>query len=126
MNEKIFDGIRDALMEILDVGEADINPDSYLIRELGAESIDLLELAVTIGSRFHMAVDDQAIFLLSLRRLLVEAEDRGKAPAAYLTEAIPFLDGKRIAAILDDLDQGPVLRVSDLVDYIRWRQEAVS
>ncbi len=39
----------------------DMTPETLLIQELGAESIDLLELAVAINSRFKISVKDDEI-----------------------------------------------------------------
>lgn len=120
----IFDNIRDILTEILDIDNQSVRADSYVIRDLEAESIDLLELAVALSMRFKIEVDDEAIFLRSLRRLIIEAEEQGIRPTHRIIEALPFLTPLRVETLLDDLDGGPVLQVADLEAYIHWRQEA--
>ncbi len=116
----IFEGIRDILADILDIEEHEILPETYLIRELGAESIDLLELAVSLNARFKVEVRDGDIFLARLRSYVTEAEEQGKDTVRYLMARLPFLSESRIREIVTDLKGGPTLRVKDLVSYVEW------
>lgn len=118
---EILEGIKEILADILDIGEQDITPDTYIVRELGAESIDLLELAVSLNDRFKVEVNDGEIFLTRLRAYVTEAEDQGKDLVPYLVERMPFLPKNRIEVIIADLEGGPVLKVRDLVSYIAWQ-----
>ncbi len=116
----ILKNIKESLVDILDIDEAEIAPETYIIRDLGAESIDLLELGVMLGSIFKIEIDDDAIFLGSLRLYLEEAGECKNDTAAYLEEKLPFLPSVRIHEILCDLNNGPVLKVKDLIYYIKW------
>jgi acyl carrier protein len=120
---EILEGIREILADILDIGKQDIAPETYIVRELGAESIDLLELAVSLNARFKVEVNDGEIFLTRLRAYVTEAEDRGKDRVSYLVERMPFLSKNRIEAIIADLEGGPTLKVRDLVSYVAWQCE---
>ena len=114
--------ITNALSDILDVDPSDIHPESYLIRDLEAESIDLLELAVTLNAEFKIDVDDDEIFLRTLRIYLENPQKEHSGDTeSYLMEKYPFLTRDRIKEILADLDHGPVLKVKDLVHYIAWK-----
>ncbi|MFA5182193.1 MAG: phosphopantetheine-binding protein [Syntrophales bacterium] len=108
------------LAEILDMEGLEITPETYLIRELGAESIDLLELSVAINSRFNIEVNDDELFLRTLRIHLRAAEMDGKDAAGYLAEKYPALTVSRVAEILADMGGGPVLRMKDIISYITW------
>jgi len=112
-------------MEILDLEEAQISPETYLIRELGAESIDLLELAVSLNTVFKKEIIDDDIFLRKLRLYLEEAEEIGQKKSAYLAEKYPFLGHVRIRELLEELGGGPVLKVKDLVSYINYRKRKI-
>lgn len=114
----ILKEITNMLTEILDIEGLEITPETYLIRELGAESIDLLELSVAINSTFHIEVNDDEIFLRTLRLHLRTAEGEGRDTAAYLAEKYPALTASRVGEILADMGKGPVLRVQDIVSYI--------
>jgi len=108
------------LADILDIEGREITPETYLIRELGAESIDLLELSVAINARFQIEVNDDELFLRTLRLHLRTAEQEGKDAVGYLAEKYPALTVARVAEILADMGGGPVLRVKDVVSYIDW------
>ena len=114
----VFREIRESLAEILDIDPLEISPESYLVRDLGAESIDLLELSVAMDSRFKVEIDDNEIYLRTLRLYLNEAEESQKEAADYLARKFPSLSGERIGEILSDLERGPVLKVKDLTGYI--------
>ena len=114
----ILEEITEILTEILDIENHNISPETYLIRELGAESIDLLELAVALNSRFNIDVNDDEIFLRKLRQYITEAEQQNKDILQYLAEKIPFLMRKRLEEIITDLEGGPTLKVKDLIAYV--------
>ncbi|MBC2693776.1 MAG: hypothetical protein HF982_00545 [Desulfobacteraceae bacterium] len=114
----ILEEITEILTEILDIENHIITPETYLIRELEAESIDLLELAVAINSRFNIDVNDDEIFLRKLRDYITEAELQNKDILQYLAENLSFLSRKRLEEIIEDRKGGPTLKVKDLISYI--------
>ena len=118
----ILEEITEILTEILDIEDHNITPESYLIRELGAESIDLLELAVAINSGFNIDVNDDEIFLRKLRQYVTEAKQQNSDLLRYLVEKLPFLSRKRLEEIVADLEGGPALKVKDLIGYIEWQK----
>ncbi|RLC27125.1 MAG: hypothetical protein DRH21_00080 [Deltaproteobacteria bacterium] len=117
----ILEEIKKILVEILDIENHIITPETYLIRELGAESIDLLELAVAINSRFNIDVNDDEIFLRKLRQHITEADQKNKDIVQYLIEKLPFLSCKRLEEIMADLEGGQTLKVKDIVSYIDFQ-----
>ncbi len=119
----LFDQIRDILVELLDVEDAEISPNSYLVRDLGVESIDFLELAVALNDQFKVAVHDDTVFLRNFRLHLAQAQEVGQAPLEYLKTQYTFLDTDRLAEILADLDGGPVIKLKDLISYVQCQIE---
>ncbi len=109
------------IADILDIDDQEITSETYIVRDLGAESIDLLELAVSLNSRFNVDVNDGEIFLTRLREYVTEAEDNAKDVVQHLVEMLPFLAEGRIKEIVTDLEGGPTLKVRDLVSYIEWQ-----
>lgn len=104
----IFEEIKTILAEILDMEDREITQESYLLRELGAESIDLIELAAALSVRFRIEVNEADIFLQGIRN----------GPQG---ESVPFLTAERIMEIAADGEGGPVVKVKDLVSYVAWR-----
>jgi acyl carrier protein len=120
-----FAEIKKILVELLDLEDREISPETYLIQELGAESIDLLELAVTINSRFKITVKDDEVFLTRFRLYLTEAEQQGKDIAPYVAKKYPFLTHERIAEIIAHINEGPQLKIKDLISYIAYRLRGI-
>ena len=109
-NMDIFEEIKNILTEILDLEGQAVTPESCLIRELGAESIDLLELAAALSARFRIEVNEKDIYLRGNGNRLQRA---GKA-------SFPFLTDERLMEIAAT-PGGPVLKVKDLASYVAWQ-----
>ncbi len=112
MEMDVFKEIKKILMEILDLDEAKISRESYLMRDLGAESVDLLELATALNALFKVEINEEAIFLKGLTKILEDS------PASF-----PFLRSERLNKIAFDLEAGPPVKVEDLVSYVTWQLE---
>ncbi len=117
----ILEKVTGTLADILDVEINEIGSETYLIRDLEAESIDLLELAVTLNSEFQIEIDDDEIFLKMLRIYLEQPDNKPNDMQEYLMEKYPYLSANRIREILEDQTNGPVLKVKDLISYINWK-----
>jgi acyl carrier protein len=117
----VLDRIVDILSDILDLPSSDISGESYLVRDLNAESIDLLEIAVTLNAEFKTEIDDDEIFMKNLRIHLEEAGASADDRLTALLKNYPFLSRERLTGILSDLDGGPVLKVKDLASYILFK-----
>ncbi len=117
----MFEEIRDILVELLDVAAEEITPQSYLVRDLGMESIDFLELAVALNQRFNVPVHDDTVFLRNLRLHMIQAGEAGRPILEGLKRHYGFLPDERLEAIPADLEGGPVIQVQDLMSYIRWQ-----
>ena len=86
------------------------------MRELNAESIDLLELAVSINQAFDITVNEDDLFFRQLRIFL--DKDIENNPGKIIQEKYPYLLSDRINQIMCDLENGPVLKVKDLIHYV--------
>lgn len=117
---EIFKELEEILVELLDIEGRKITPETYLIKELGAESIDLLELAVAINSRFKINVNDDEIFLTRFRLYINEAKQEGQDVISRLSKKYPFLTEERIAEIISRITEGPQLKIKDLISYIKF------
>jgi acyl carrier protein len=117
----VFAELKKIIEELLDLEDRKITPETLLIQDLGAESIDLLELAVTISSRFKIAVKDDEIFLTRFRLYSTEANQQGKDAVQYLAGRYPFLGEDRIAEIVAHIKEGPQLKIKDLISYVTYR-----
>lgn len=98
----------------------EIHPETYVIRDLQAESIDLLEIGVAMQYRLNIAVDDDQLFLKDIRLLVSRAENQGCPSLDTLQEKYPHLAQDRLQDILHDLPGGPVVQVQDLIAYAKF------
>jgi acyl carrier protein len=119
----LFDQVREILSELLDVEAGEIAPESFLVRDLGMESIDFLELAVALNQRFNVPVHDDTIFLRNLRLCIMQAQETGQAVFEKLKNDFGFLPDERLEQVQADLDAGPTIQVQDLVSYIQWQMK---
>lgn len=115
--ENITASITGILADILDLDPAQITPETYVVRDLRAESIDLLEIGVAMQHRMDMEVDDDTLFLKNMRQVLGRAAKTGRSPEEALAAEYPHLDAGRIAEILAEREAGPVIKVRDLISY---------
>ncbi len=115
----ILDVLKKIIADIMDIDEQEIDRETYLIRDLNMESIDLLELSVAINSQFKIDVEDDKAFLKDLRFILKEI-DHNTSLDNYLSNQYPHLSKSRIDEILADLENGPVLKLKDVEQYINY------
>ena len=55
--QAVFEKLRTMLCEMLGLDEDEVSEESYLIEELGAESLDLLDLSFQIEEEFGINID---------------------------------------------------------------------
>jgi len=112
--------LKEIIGEIMDIDPENIHPDTYLIRDLNMESIDLLELGVSINHTFKIEVDEDVAFLKDLRFNLDKLKNNSNLQGKSLLKIYPHLAIDRAEEILQDLDNGPVLKFKDVVSYIEF------
>lgn len=61
MSESVFESLQRILAEQLDLDEQDIRRDSELVNDLGADSLDLVDLVMSIEDEFAIEVPDEAV-----------------------------------------------------------------
>jgi len=121
--DTVLEEMRQIISDILDIEIEDIKPDTCLVKDLGAESIDLLELSIALGSRFDIKVDEDSMFLKKIAFYKREAEEQGKDTLSHIGKKYPFLSKDEIKKLLPDIKGfvSPV-RIQDLVSYVLWKQ----
>ena len=51
--------VKDILLEILDVEEKEIVPTAHLRKDLGASSVDLVEILAALENEFDLEIEDE-------------------------------------------------------------------
>ncbi len=121
-NEEIFEELKPLLVEVLGVAPEKVRLDSVLVSDLGAESIDLLDLSFRIEERFQVRIEANEIEREARKRLPGGAYEKD----GYLTEAaleeirksLPELDAAKLVKGLRKMDLPALLTVSFFVHLI--------
>ena len=67
----IFEKVRDALAQQFEVEPESINEDTNLIDDLGADSLDVVELIMSLEDMFGVSItDEDAAQLYTVRRII--------------------------------------------------------
>lgn len=121
MMDNVLECVRKTIADLINCGEDEITPEARLVEDLGFESIDFLELAMTVSSRYKVELDEDGLYLSSFRSLLRNAspeEAMDRLRAAY-----PHLPVRELRQMLETADQGNVLKVSHVASYLQYRMQ---
>jgi len=121
--EEIFEKIQTALVDALGVDEDEVTPEATLVGDLGAESIDFLDIVFRLEKTFKITIPRGELFP---EDILTNAEyiKDGKMTAAGVAELrnrMPFAD-------LDQFEKNPVvqdfgnlLTVADMCRFVETK-----
>ena len=124
--DEIFEKVRSALVDALGVDEDDVTPGATMVGDLGAESIDFLDIVFRLEKAFGIKIPRGELFP---EDVLSSAEfvSNGKVNAAGLAALkarMPFFD-------LKNFEQNPsvqnfpnMLTVEDMVRYVQSKLAA--
>ena len=107
--EAIFEKLKLLIIEILGVAPERVRPDTVLVADLGAESIDLLDLSFQIEGRFGVTIEPNEMEREAKSRLAGGAYEKD----GFLTEEA-LAELRRSATGLDPAKLQPGLRKLDL------------
>jgi acyl carrier protein len=118
--EEVFDKVQTALVDALGVDDDEVTPEATLVGDLGAESIDFLDIVFRLEKAFSIKIPRGELFpedILTSTDYVVD----GKINAAGLEELkkrMPFAD-------LSSFEQNPAvqdfanaLTVQDMCNYV--------
>lgn len=61
-NEEVFDKVKDVLVDALGVDDDEVASDATLVGDLGAESIDFLDIVFRLEKSFAIKIDQSEMF----------------------------------------------------------------
>ena len=61
MDEELFGQVKEVIAEQLNVEPDEVNDDSSFVDDLGADSLDLVELVMALEDNFDMKIPDEAV-----------------------------------------------------------------
>ncbi len=126
--EEVFEKVQEALMEALGVDEDEITPQATMVGDLGAESIDFLDIVFRLEKAFEIEIPRAELFPEDILTNSEYVQD-GRVTAegvAELKKRMPFADLAKFEANPVVQDFGNLLTVSDLCRYVETKVGADS
>ncbi|HOX07742.1 MAG TPA: phosphopantetheine-binding protein [Planctomycetota bacterium] len=121
--EEIFAGVRDCLVSALDVEPGEVREESRIIGDLGADSLDLLDLTFQLEQKFKLSISPRQMERRA-REALGNAPlevDGVYTPAALaeFRKNMPEVPPEELAEGLAAADFPRRLRVATMVNLVR-------
>lgn len=118
--EEVLEKVTAALIDALGVDDEDVTPEATMVGDLGAESIDFLDIVFRLEKSFGIEIPRSELFP---EDILTNAEyvKEGKvteAGVAELKKRMPFADLSKFEQNPLVQDFGNLLTVSDLCRYV--------
>ncbi len=109
--------VRRIVADIFEIDADGLSASTRLLQDLPCESIDLLEIAARVSQAVRHDIEDDSLFLRSIRPLVAESGDAD--PEAVIRAACPWLDAARVRAIAGLLDDpAPFVTLGDMAAYL--------
>jgi len=124
--DDVFSKVQSALVDALGVDEEEVTPKARLVGDLGAESIDFLDIVFRLEKAFDIKIPRGELFP---EDILTNAQyvQNGKVTAeglAQLKQRMPFADLTAFAANPAVQDFGNLLTVQDMCRYVETKVAA--
>jgi len=123
--DEIFEKIRDALVEALGVDDDEVTPEATLVGDLGAESIDFLDIVFRLEKAFDIKIPRGELFPEDVLTNPEYVQD-GRVTEAGLAELrsrMPFANLDEFAKNPIVQDFGSLLTVADMCRFIEGKLE---
>jgi acyl carrier protein len=119
--EEVFEQVRDVLVDALGIDEEEVTGSATLMGDLGAESIDFLDIVFRLEKQFGIKIPREELFPAETLMNNGELVNNGKLTAkglAELREKMPHTD---LSAFQNDPDinkLGDLFTVNSIVNYV--------
>jgi len=117
---EVFEKVQAALVDALGVDDDEVTEDATLVGDLGAESIDFLDIQFKLEKAFDITIERGELFPEDILTNADFVQD-GKVTAeglAALKERMPFADLSKFEANPVVQDFGTLLTVGDMCRYV--------
>jgi len=121
--EEVFEKVRDALVEALALDEEQVTSEASIMRDLGAESIDILDIVFRLEKAFRIKIPPGDLFPDNILNN-PEYVDQGKltpAGLAKLEETLPHVDFSELRQNSDVTNLMSVFKVQTIVNYVQGK-----
>jgi len=124
VKEETYSKVTEVLVDALGVEDDEVTPEATMIGDLGAESIDFLDIVFKLEQAFGISIDREELFpddILTSSEFLQD----GKVTAdgvAKLKERMPFANLDKFEANPVVQDFANLLTVQDLCRFVEHKQ----
>lgn len=125
-NEEVFGKVKEALIDALGVDDDEVTEDATMVGDLGAESIDFLDIVFKLEKSFDIQIPRDELFPDDILTNAEYVQD-GKVTEeglAKLKERMSFADLSRFEENPLVQDFGNLLTVKDLCNYVTTKLAA--
>ncbi len=81
MNQEIFDKVKSIVVEQLEVEEDKVTPEANFANDLGADSLDTVELVMALEEEFDIEIPDEAAENIATVKAAVDYIEKEQANA---------------------------------------------
>ena len=123
---EVFEKIQEALVDALGVEDDEVTPEATMVGDLGAESIDFLDIVFRLEKAFEIEIPRSELFPEDILTNAQYVQD-GKVTDEGLAELkvpMPFADLTKFEANPVVQEFGNLLTVSDLCRYVETKVDA--
>ncbi len=121
--EEIFQKVQVALVDALGVENEEVTPEATMVGDLGAESIDFLDIVFKLEKAFGISIPREELFPDDVLTNASYIKD-GKVTEtgiAELRKRLPWADLSKFAQNPRVQDFGNILTVADLCRYVETK-----
>jgi acyl carrier protein len=124
--QEIFSKVQEALVDALGVEEDEVTPEATLQGDLGAESIDFLDIVFRLEKSFDIKIERGELFPEDIlnNTQYVEEGKVNAAGIAKLKERMPFADLSRFESNPYVLNLSKQLTVQDMCNFVEHKLAA--
>ena len=118
--EEVFEKVQAALVDALGVDDDEVTPEATLVGDLGAESIDFLDIVFRLEKSFDIEIPRSELFpedVLTSAEYVVDGKVT-EAGIEELKKRMPFADLSKFEENPVVQEFGNLLTVTDLCRYI--------
>ncbi len=119
-SEEVFSKVQAALVDALGVEDDEVTPEATMVGDLGAESIDFLDIVFKLEKAFGITIPREELFPDDILTNATYVENGKVTPGglAELKKRLPWADLSKFEQNPRVQDFGNLLTVNDLCRYV--------
>ena len=119
-SDEVFEKVKEALIDALGADDDQVTPEATMVGDLGAESIDFLDIVFKLEKAFDIQIPREELFPDDILTNASYVQDGKVNPAGIemLKKRMPFADLSRFEQNPLVQDFANLLTVSDLCRYV--------